>query len=142
MSAVMVLDQRVGSGVGRRWMPYLLVWLSPALLTGFFHLKAIGLVDTPGGPTLTALHGVVAVFANMLGPWAGLIVALVDFPNAGLRSFNVFAAVGLTALYAVNVFVGVLAERTLQRRILYAQFLVLTLVWYGYGFYLIADGLL
>ena len=137
MSASLVLDQRIGSGARRRWVPYPVVWLSPALLTGFFHLNAIGMDGT-----LTTVHGITAVIANMFGPWAGHIVATVDFPNAGLRSFNGFAAVGLTLLYITSAAAGVLGELKLQRGVLLAQFMLLTLVWYGYGFYLIADGLL
>ena len=142
MSASLVLDQSLGSKSDRRWMPYLVVWLSPALLTGFFHLNAIGSVDTPGSTAMTAVHGITALIANAFGPWAGHIVALVDFPNAGLRSFNVYAAVGLTLLYLTSAAAGALGERRLQRRVLLGQFTLLTLVWYGYGFYLITDGLL
>lgn len=142
MSASLVLEERVGSRGDRKWLPYLIVWLAPALATGFFHLNAIGRTDTPGGYEITALQGITAVIANTLGPWAGHIVAAVDFPNAGLRSFNGFAALGLTLLYLTSAGAGILAERRLQRRVLLVQFVLLTLAWYGYGFYLIADGLL
>ncbi len=93
-------------------------------------------------PAVTWLQGIVAIFANMAGPWAGHVVALVDFPNAGLRSFNILAAIGLTIVYTSNVLIGSVVQHPVQRRILFGQFLALTVAWYGYGFYLIADGLL
>lgn len=142
MSASLVLEERIGSSVDRKWLPYLTVWLTPALLTGFLHLNAIGLVDTPGSSAITPLHGIVAALANVGGPWAGHIVAAIDFPNAGLSGFNGLAALGLTLLYITSAGAGMLAERRLQRRLLLGQFVLLTLGWYGYGFSLITDGLL
>jgi hypothetical protein len=142
MSGSVAIGKVVRASASRRYLPYLTAWIAPAVVTGFLHFRAIGLIDTPGQEPLTLFQSVVAIFANMLGPWAGHLVALVDFPNAGLRGFNVFTAVGLTVVYASNVFIGAIIEHKVQRRILLGQFLALTIVWYGYGFYLIADGLL
>jgi hypothetical protein len=54
------------------------------------------LVAAPDDAPITALQHVVAALANYFDPWGVAIVRLVDFPNAGLRSFNWALAAGLT----------------------------------------------
>jgi len=124
------------------YLPYLIVWIAPAAITGFLHLRAAGSSDASADAPVSLFQGLVATFANMAGPWAGHLVGLVDFPNAGLRSFNLLAAAGLTLVYLSNALIGGVVVHPVQRRILFGQFLFLTVLWYGYGFYLIADGLL
>ncbi len=48
----------------------------------------IHLMAAPDDAPITPLQHSVAVLANYFGPWGVTIVRLVDFPNAGLRSFS------------------------------------------------------
>ena len=56
----------------------------------------VHLVAAPDDAPITPLQHVVAALANFFGPWGAAIVRLVDFPNAGLRSFSWTLAAGLT----------------------------------------------
>src|SRR5687768_2037213 len=56
------------------------------------------LMAAPDDAPITPLQHVVAALANYFGPWGVTIVRLVDFPNAGLRSFSWALAAGLTLL--------------------------------------------
>ena len=60
----------------------------------------IHLMAAPDDAPITPLQHVVAALANYFGPWGVTIVRLVDFPNAGLRSFSWALAAGLTLLGA------------------------------------------
>jgi hypothetical protein len=80
--------------------------------------------------------------ANYLGPWGVAIVRLVDFPNAGLRSFSWALAAGLTLLGAALLILPLMTrKRSVQipLSVLWGVFLV---VWFGVGLMQIADGLL
>ena len=100
------------------------------------------LVAAPDDAPITPLQHVVAALANYFGPWGVAIVRLVDFPNAGLRSFSWALAAGLTLLGAALL---ILPLRTQKRptqvllSVLWGLFLV---VWFGVGLRQIADGLL
>ena len=100
------------------------------------------LVARPNDAPITALQHVTAAVANFFGPWGVAIVRLVDFPNAGLRSFSWALAAGLTLLGVVLL---VLPLRIRNRRwqillsVLWGLFVV---VWFGVGFTQIAAGLL
>src|SRR5512140_2649371 len=59
------------------------------------------LIARPNDAPITALQHVTAAVANFFGPWGVAIVRLVDFPNAGLRSFRWALAAGLTLLGVV-----------------------------------------
>lgn len=100
------------------------------------------LLANPDDAPITPLQHVVAALANFLGPWGVAIVRLVDFPNAGLRSFSWPLALGLT-LAGGLVLASSLAIRVrvlqLLLAVLWAVFLV---VWFGVGLSQIADGLL
>lgn len=104
---------------------------------GLIHLLA-----APDEAPLTALHRVTAALANYFGPWGVAIVRLVDFPNAGLRSFSWAAAAGLTLLGACLVLLPLkINKRPLQ--ILFSVFWAIFLVvWFGVGLTQIASGLL
>jgi hypothetical protein len=76
------------------------------------------------------------------GPWGVAIVRLVDFPNAGLRSFSWTLAAGLTLLGTALLILPLkIDNRPWQVRlsVLWGFFAV---VWFGVGFRQIADGLL
>jgi len=100
------------------------------------------LIARPNDAPITALQHVMAAVANFFGPWGVAIVRLVDFPNAGLRSFSWALAAGLTLLGVVLL---VLPLRISNRRwqmllsVLWGLFVV---VWFGVGFTQIAAGLL
>ncbi|MBI2946256.1 MAG: hypothetical protein HYY23_01315 [Verrucomicrobia bacterium] len=101
------------------------------------HLRA-----APDDAPITPLQHIAAALANYFGPWGVAIVRLVDFPNAGLRSFSWALAAGLTLLGAALL---ILLLRTQKRpwqillSVLWGLFLV---VWFGVGLRQIADGLL
>ena len=70
------------------------------------------------------------------------MVRLVDFPNAGLRSFSWPLALGLTVL---GVFILAVSSRAKDRRLQYlviGGWALFTMVWLTVGFGQIADGLL
>jgi hypothetical protein len=72
----------------------------------------------------------------------GAIVRLVDFPNAGLRSFSWVLAIGLTLIGGLLI---VLARRItghLMQLLLIAFWALFLTVWFLVGVRQIADGLL
>jgi hypothetical protein len=102
----------------------------------------IHLMAAPNDAHITPLQHAAAALANYLGPWGVALVRLVDFPNAGLRSFSWGLAAGLTLLGAALV----ILPRWTQKRswqvmlcVLWGMFLV---VWFGVGLGQIAAGLL
>jgi hypothetical protein len=102
----------------------------------------IHLLAAPDDAPITPLQHGVAAMANYFGPWGVLLVRLVDFPNAGLRSFSWMGAVGLTLLGAALL---VLSWRTKLRSgqlLLAGLWGLFLVVWYGVGLRQIADGLL
>jgi len=125
-----------------RWKVFVVLWLALAAPAAFLHVSAIGLVDTPGATPVSAVHGLTAAVANPLGPWAGHIVRTVQFPNAGMRGFSLPAAIALTAIFGLLAVVGMRARRRAIRWTAAGLFALLMPIWYGYGFYLIADGML
>lgn len=144
MSVALLTERFLTSGSKTvwRWLQFLTIWLAPAFATALLHLRSVGLIDTPGSTPISLGQAATAMIANAFGPWAGHIVATVDFPNAGLRSFNGYVAVALTLIYFTSAVAVTLTEQRVPRLILIVQFVILTMAWYGYGFYLIADGLL
>jgi hypothetical protein len=102
----------------------------------------IHLMAAPDDAPITPLQHVVAALANYFGPWGVTIVRLVDFPNAGLRSFSWALAAGLTLLGAALLVLPLrIQKRPFQvlLSVLWGLFLV---VWFGIGLRQIADGLL
>jgi hypothetical protein len=103
----------------------------------FIHLTA-----NPDDAPITPAQHVTAAAANYFGPWGVAIVRLVDFPNAGLRSFSWALAVGLTVIGGLLL---VLAARVANRpgqlalAVVWALF---SIIWFGVGLRQIADGLL
>jgi hypothetical protein len=59
-----------------------------------------------------------------------------------LRGFDLTIALGLSVLFVMLVGIGVAAEYRIIRWTARVLFAVLLPVWYGYGLYLIADGML
>lgn len=118
---------------------FFLIAFVPAAVCAFFHLRAPVDLAKDG---ITWIHGISAVFANWFGPWAVLIVRLVDFPNAGTRSFNLPLALGLTAILAALLFAAFRSRLRLVRIPCLVIFAPFSLIWFGIGLIQIADGLL
>jgi hypothetical protein len=100
------------------------------------------LVARPDDAPITPLQHVTGAVANFFGPWGVAIVRLVDFPNAGLRSFSWALALGLTLIGALLV---VLAMRITARPIqfmLAVLWVLFLIAWFGVGLTQIAAGLL
>jgi len=113
-----------------------------ALLVVGLPFVVIHLAASPDDAPITPLQHAVAALANFFGPWGVVVVRLVDFPNAGLRSFSLPIASGMTllgtALVAMSFAVRV---RTLQV-VLTVAWLVFLVFWFGMGLVQIANGLL
>jgi len=101
------------------------------------HLRA-----APDDAPITPLQHVVAALANFFGPWGVAIVRLVDFPNAGLRSFSWVLAVGLTLLAALLLVLPLRIPSRGWQILLTVVWGLFMVVWFGVGLRQIADGLL
>ena len=120
----------------------LLAVLTVVLLVVSEPFMLVHLMAAPDDAPITPLQHVVAALANFFGPWGGAIVRLVDFPNAGLRSFSWVLAIGLTLLGTVLLVLLLKITRRgwqIALTVVWGLFLV---VWFGVGFRQIADGLL
>lgn len=126
----------------RRLGTFMVMWLTVAFPVAMIHLFSIGFQDTEDGTAITVTQALGAAAANPLGPWAGHAVRLTQFPNAGLRLFNMSYALGLTLVFVILVASGTYANRRPIRWPIVVLFALFLPVWYGCGFMLIADGLM
>lgn len=113
-----------------------------ALLVVSMPFTVVHLLARPDDAPITPLQHVVAAAANFFGPWGVAIVRLVDFPNAGMRSFSWTWAIGLTLLGALLVAVPILVK---NRYVSYVSIIFWTgflFAWFFRGFVQIASGLL
>ena len=101
------------------------------------HLRA-----APDDAPITTLQHVVAALANFFGPWGVVIVRLVDFPNAGLRSFSWALAAGLTLIGALLLVLPLRTRNRLWQILLIVFWGLFVVVWFGVGLSQIAGGLL
>ena len=102
----------------------------------------IHLLAVPDDAAITPLQHLVAALANYFGPWGVSIVRLVDFPNAGLRSFSWPLATGLTLVGAALLIIPLKVHNRgwqILLSVLWGSFVV---VWFVVGLGQIADGLL
>jgi hypothetical protein len=102
----------------------------------------IHLIARPDDAPITPLQHLVAAIANYFGPWGVAIVPLVDFPNAGLRAFNLALALVMTFAGLVLI---VLPSFVKQRFVQYSGVVAWSLfliLWFAVGLRQIADGLL
>ena len=102
----------------------------------------IHLIANPDDAPISPLQHVTAAAANYFGPWGVVIVRLVDFPNAGLRSFSWALAIGLTLLGALLVVLGARITKRPVQLALTAIWALFSIFWFGVGLTQIADGLL
>lgn len=102
----------------------------------------IHVIARPDDAPITPLQHVTAAAANFFGPWGVVIVRVVDFPNAGLRSFSWALAVGLTLVGALLVVLGTWITNRPGQLALAVVWALFSVVWFGVGLRQIADGLL
>jgi hypothetical protein len=102
----------------------------------------IHLAAAPDDAPISPLQHVAAAFANCFGPWGVIIVRLVDFPNAGLRSFSWALGAGLTLLGAVLVILPLKLHNRSWQILLSVLWGLFVTVWFGVGLTQIASGLL
>lgn len=100
------------------------------------------LIARPDDAPISPLQHVTAAVANFFGPWGVAIVRLVDFTNAGMRSFNLALAMGLTLLGAILIAPPALVKKRLLQYGGLVLWTAFTLVWFVVGFFQIASGLL
>ncbi len=100
------------------------------------------IIAQPDDAPITPLQHWAAAIANYFGPWGVVLVRLVDFPNAGLRSFNWAWAIGLTVIGGLLLVLATRITNRLGQILLTALWGVFVLVWFGMGLTQIADGLL
>jgi hypothetical protein len=102
----------------------------------------IHLIARPDDAPITPLQHMTAAFANFFGPWGVAIVRVVDFPNAGLRSFSWALAVGLTVLGGLLILLSVRMKQRYLQYVFIALWALFTVVWFAVGLRQIASGLL
>ncbi len=120
----------------------MLLIYSIAALVVALPFTVIHLIARPDDAPITPLQHAAAALANFFGPWGVAIVRLVDFPNAGMRSFSWLLAVGLTMVGALLV---IMATRTTRRPLQFALagvWISFSVVWFAVGLGQIAGGLL
>ena len=102
----------------------------------------IHLIARPDDAPITPLQHAMAAVANFFGPWGVTVVRLVDFPNAGLRSFNWAMAIGLTVTGGLLLVLGARITNRPVQIVLTVVWALFSIAWFGVGLTQIADGLL
>ena len=102
----------------------------------------IHLIARPDDAPITPLQHIVAAFANFFGPWGVAIVRVVDFPNAGLRSFSWVLAVALTMIGGLLILLAIRMEKRYLQYLFIAFWALFATVWFAVGLSQIASGLL
>jgi len=102
----------------------------------------VHLIARPDDAPITTLQHFTAAAANFLGPWGVMIVRLVDFPNAGLRSFSWAWSIGLTVIGGLLLVLGAQIKNRPLQVFLTAGWALFLIVWFGVGLRQVADGLL
>lgn len=102
----------------------------------------VHLAANPDDAPITPLQHLTAAVANGFGPWGVAVVWLVDFPNAGLRSFSWLSAIGLTLIGALLVGLATWITKRPGQTVLTVLWALFVIVWFGVGLSQIADGLL
>jgi hypothetical protein len=121
----------------KRLVTFAIIWLAISVPFVIVHLLA-----NPDDAPITPVQHAAAALGNFFGPWGVAFVRLVDFPNAGLRSFSWALALGLTLVGGLLLVLRLrIKNRPLQivSTFFWALF---CLVWFGVGLRQIADGLL
>lgn len=103
----------------------------------FIHLMA-----APDDAPITPIQHVIAALANFFGPWGVVIVRIVDFPNAGLRSFSWVLAIAMTLVGVLLIVLPLRIKKQCWQVLLSVVWGLFLVVWFGVGLAQIADGLL
>src|SRR5262245_38459971 len=96
----------------------------------------------PNDADITPFQHILAALANYFGPWGATIVRLVNFPNAGLRSFNWGLAAGLTLLGAARPILPLRSKKLPLQILLSVLWVLFVVVWFSVGLTQLAEGLL
>ena len=115
---------------------YALIFIAISLPFTLLHLLA------KPDASLTVAQHVAAAVANFFGPWGVLLVRLVDFPNAGIRSFSLTLAVLLTLAGTLITAVPLLFSKRSGQYLSMVAWTLFAIVWFFVGLIQIADGLL
>jgi hypothetical protein len=102
----------------------------------------IHLMARPDDSPITLMQHIAAAFANFFGPWGVAIVRLVDFPNAGLRSFSWVLAIGLTLLAGILILLPMRVKCRRVQLFVTGCWVLFAIVWFAVGLNQIASGLL
>jgi hypothetical protein len=116
---------------------YVIITLVVSVPCAILHVMA-----APDEAAITPLQRLAAVLANYFGPWGVALVHLVEFPNAGLRSFSWPLAIGLTLLGGLLLLLPMRVRIRPWQFVLTVLWAIFALVWFGVGLCQIADGLL
>ena len=103
---------------------------------------SIHVMANPDDAPITPIQHLVAALANYFGPWGVVIVRIVDFPNAGLRSFSWMLAVSLTVIGALIIKLATLVKNKYLEYLLITFWALFTMIWFITGLSQIAHGLL
>lgn len=114
-----------------------LMTLGVSLPFAIIHLRA-----APDDAPITLVQRFAAVLANGCGPWGVAMVRLVNFPNAGWRSFSWALAIGLTLAGVGLCLLRLRSRGPVESRLWTVTWGVFLVIWFGVGLAQIADGLL
>jgi hypothetical protein len=102
----------------------------------------IHMLAHPDDAAISPLQHFVAALADVFGPWGVVIVRIVDFPNAGLRSFSLTMAIALTLVGAGLIMLPFVVKRRFVQYSCITAWFVFMAWWFAIGLRQIADGLL
>ena len=116
---------------------YCVIFLVVSIPFTFIHLMA-----NPDDAPISPIQHLVAAMANFAGPWGVVVVRIVDFPNAGLRSFSWILAGGLTLFGVTLIGIPFLVKKRIAQYFSIPIWSLFLIIWFGIGLSQIADGLL
>lgn len=100
------------------------------------------LIANPDDAHISLGQHITAALANLFGPWGAAIVRLVDFPNAGFRSFSSPLAIALTVAGALLIALSIRMRNRYPPYLFIVSWALFAIVWLVTGFGQIAAGLL
>jgi hypothetical protein len=119
------------------------LWMYIAvLMTVSLPFTAVHILARPDDAPISPMQHLVAALANFFGPWGVVIVQIVDFPNAGLRSFKLTLAVALTLIGAGLIALPLVVKKNFVQCSCIIVWFVFVTLWFAIGLRQIADGLL
>jgi hypothetical protein len=120
-----------------------MLWIYVGILaTVSLPFTAIHIMARPDDAPISPMQHRVAALANFFGPWGVVIVRIVDFPNAGLRSFNLTLAVAMTLVGAGLVALPFAVRKPFVQYSCISVWFAFVTLWFAVRLRQIADGLL